>query len=308
MNVWVVAETPALAAELVSGAGLLAPSAPVTVFSGGDAEAVAFVARRGAAKVFAMPLADHAMWEDYVPVLAALARADRPSLILVGATKRGKDVAAQLAAHLDAPCVSDCKGLSREGEVATVRRMVYGGLAMKTMTTRAATLVATVTAKTYDPLPASEQAAPVERLAPSPGKVRVVGREGKVSGSVDLGEAARVVSVGRGFAEQDELGLARDLAAAMGAELACSRPIAEFFKWLPEEVYVGISGQVIRPQVYLAAGISGQAQHMTGVRDAKVIVSVNKDENAPILALSDYYFLGDLKEVLPALARAFRAQ
>ena len=124
---------------------------------------------------------------------------------------------------------------------------------------------------------------------------------------MNLAEAVRVVGVGRGFVEEDELGLARDLAAAMEAEVACTRPIAEFFKWLPEELYLGISGQVIKPQVYVAAGVSGQAQHVYGVRDAKVIVSVNKDENAPMFQMSDYYIVGDIKEVLPALTAAFNA-
>jgi hypothetical protein len=129
MDVWVIAETPALAAELVSGAGQLAPSAQVTAFCGGDA---AFVADRGAVKVYAMPLAEQAMWEDYVPVLAALARAGRPP-DLVGATKRGRDVDAQLAAIWTRLRVR-LQGLSRDGEAVTCAGWLRR-LAMKTMTT-----------------------------------------------------------------------------------------------------------------------------------------------------------------------------
>ena len=127
------------------------------------------------------------------------------------------------------------------------------------------------------------------------------------SQGVNLCDAVKVVGIGRGFVEQSEVALAEDLAKAMGAEMACTRPIAEFFKWMPEERYLGISGQVIKPQVYVAAGVSGQVQHIAGVRDSKIIVSVNKDENAPMLAMSDYYFVGDIKDVLPALTAAFKA-
>jgi len=145
----------------------------------------------------------------------------------------------------------------------------------------------------------------VSTLAAAPGTVKVTGRHRKEASHVDLNAAARVVGVGRGFDTQADLGLAENLAKAMGAELACSRPIADFFQWMPEETYIGISGQVIKPDIYVAVGISGQAQHVFGVRDAKVIVGINKDENAPIHQVADYSIVGDLKEVLPILTAAF---
>lgn len=186
--------------------------------------------------------------------------------------------------------------------------MVYGGMAEKTVSTTAPTVLATIPAQSYTPLEAdAARTGDVETLAPEAGGLKVIAREPKQKGGVNLAEATHVVGVGRGFVEESELQLARDLAAAMEAEVACTRPIAEFFKWLPEEVYLGISGQSIKPQVYLAAGVSGQAQHVYGVRDAKVIVSVNKDENAPIFQVSDYYIVGDVKEVLPVLTKAFNA-
>jgi len=148
----------------------------------------------------------------------------------------------------------------------------------------------------------------VETLSPADVKVKVTGRKAKEAETVNLGDANLVVSVGRGFVEQSEVELAKELAKVMGAEIACSRPIAEFFKWLPEQRYVGISGQQIKPQVYLACGISGQAQHLYGIRDSKLIVAVNKDDSAPILQVSDYFIVGDVKEVLPALTKAFAAK
>lgn len=309
MNVWVIAETSDLATELVSGAKQIASdAAEVTAFVGGDELAGKHVAACGAAKVYAMPIPGNTMWEAYAPVLIEKAKAENPALILVGDTRRGKDIAARIATVLDVPCVSGCATMTIDGATKTVGRMIYGGMAMKTMTTTAPTVVATIGAKCYEPLPADPSCTiATELLAPADSPVKVTGREPKQSQGVNLCDAAKVVGVGRGFVEQSELALAEDLAKAMGAEMACSRPIAEFFKWMPEERYLGISGQVIKPQIYLAAGISGQVQHIAGVRDSKIIVSVNKDENAPMLAMSDYYFVGDIKEVLPALTAAFKA-
>lgn len=310
MNVWVIAETSALATELVSGAKQITKdAAQITAFVGGDEAAGKHVAACGAVKVTVMPLLANAMWEDYTPALVEKAKAEAPAVIFVGATKRGKDMASQLAAILDVPCISDCKTMTIDGDTKTTGRMVYGGMAMKTTTTTAPTLIVLVGAKAFEPLAEGASAGSVDTMpAPAAGKVVVTGRAPKASGGVNLADATKVVGIGRGFVEQSEVSLAQNLAKAMGAEMACSRPIAEFFKWMPEETYLGISGQIIKPQVYIAAGISGQVQHLSGVRDSKVIVSVNKDENAPMNAMADYFIIGDIKEVLPALTKAFSEQ
>ena len=305
-DMWIIAETAQLAAELVSGAKDISRGGAVVAFVGGDEAAVADVIKNGADKAYALPLPADSTWESYVPVLTEKAKAEKPRAIMVGISRRGRDMAAQIAALLDVPCISDCKMLKIEGAGITAERMVYGGMATKTMTAAAETIVATFGARAFEPLmPDPSRTGPVETLPLAPSVVKVTVRKGKEAESVNLSDANLVVGVGRGFVEQSELALADALAKAMGAEIACSRPIAEFFKWLPEERYLGISGQVIKPQVYLAAGVSGQAQHVYGVRDAKIIVGVNKDENAPILQLSDYFIVGDLKEVLPALTKAF---
>ncbi len=303
---WIVAENVQFAAELVSGAKEIGKGAAVTAFVGGDEAAAREVVTFGADKAYALPMPAAAMWDDYAGVIAEKAKAEKPAAILFGSSRRTRGMAAQVAALLDVPCVSDCKSLVLDGSAVTAERMVYGGMAVKTMKATADTVVATVGGKSFEPLAADAgRSGAVETLAPAASKVNVVERKAKEAETVNLGEAALVVGVGRGFVEQSELAIAEELAKCMGAEIACSRPIAEFFKWLPEERYLGISGQVIKPQVYLACGVSGQAQHVYGVRDAKVIVSVNKDENAPIMQLSDYFIVGDVKEVLPALAKAF---
>ncbi|MEP6540126.1 MAG: electron transfer flavoprotein subunit alpha/FixB family protein, partial [Bryobacteraceae bacterium] len=118
--------------------------------------------------------------------------------------------------------------------------------------------------------------------------------------AVDLTAAAIIVSVGRGIREKENIPMVEDLAKAMGAELAASRPICDN-GWLPMERQVGSSGQTVSPKVYLAVGISGAIQHLVGMKGAKTIVAINKDANAPIFEVADYGIVGDLFEVVPAL-------
>jgi electron transfer flavoprotein alpha subunit len=136
------------------------------------------------------------------------------------------------------------------------------------------------------------------------GGVVLIETRAKGGESVDLTAAKRVVGVGRGFAAESDLELARVLAAKLGAEVACSRPIAEGVNWMPAERYLGVSGATIKPDLYLAVGISGQVQHLVGVNHSKVIVAVNKDPKAPIFAQADFGVVGDLYQVLPALTAA----
>ena len=125
--------------------------------------------------------------------------------------------------------------------------------------------------------------------------------QARQSNSVDLDKARLVVSVGRGIGSKENIALAEQLCKAIGAELACSRPVAENEKWMEHERYVGISNLMLKPELYLAVGISGQIQHMVGGNGAKVIVAINKDKNAPIFNYADYGLVGDIYKVVPAL-------
>ena len=134
--------------------------------------------------------------------------------------------------------------------------------------------------------------------------LRVTGTKDLPKSDVDLAAAGVVVAGGRGFAEEADLQLMRDVAAKLGGECGCSRPLAEGVDWMPREAYIGVSGMMLAPKVYLGIGISGQMQHMVGVNRAGTMFAVNKDKNAPIFKQCDYGLVGDLKDVLPRLAAA----
>ncbi len=150
----------------------------------------------------------------------------------------------------------------------------------------------------------------VERFAPALEAAQIRSKPGEPfresAHTVDLSAAAVIVSVGRGIGEQENIGIVEELAAALGAEMAASRPICDN-GWLPMERQVGSSGQTVSPKLYLAVGISGAIQHLVGMKGSKAVIAINKDENAPIFEVADYGVVGDLFEVVPALTKAVLA-
>ncbi|MDR2820234.1 MAG: electron transfer flavoprotein subunit alpha/FixB family protein [Desulfovibrio sp.] len=306
-DIWVIAENLPWAATLIAGAASIKNDAKITAFVNGDEAAAGGAIAAGAAEAFYLPLPANAVWEGYAPALSEKARAEKPDLILLSASRRCRDVAAQLAATLDAPCFSEGKNITVSGDGVTVDTLLYGGLAIKNSVTSASTVLVTMGAKDFDPLPVdASRDGPVSALRLADNAIAVTGRKPRAAQTVDLAGALKVVGVGRGVSEEGDLGLARELAQAIGAEVGCTRPIAEFFKWMPEECYIGISGQQIKPQLYLALGVSGQAQHYFGIRDARTIVSINKDKESLMNANADYYIVADWKEAAQALLKAVK--
>ncbi|HHT62165.1 MAG: electron transfer flavoprotein subunit alpha/FixB family protein [Bacillota bacterium] len=303
-GIWVISETPKIAWEMLAKARELAGNEVVTAFVVGDYETGMDAISFGADQVLLLEMPANIPWEECRDVILKAGETNKPSLIMVAATRRGKDLAAQLAALLDAPCVSECKSIIKDGENFLTERIVYGGLAVKKMVSNGC-LVATIPPGTYHPEKIEGRSGDVKQLKPQGFKMVVRERRPKPATSVNISDANIVVGVGRGFGSKEEIQMAERLADILDGAIGCTRPVAEDLRWLPEECYIGLSGQVVRPALYLCAGVSGQVQHVYGIRDAKTIVAVEKNENAPIIRIADYYILGDLKEVLPALIGAF---
>jgi len=151
---------------------------------------------------------------------------------------------------------------------------------------------------------AGEVIRPALSLAPS--AVKVVDRRAREGQAVNLDAALRIVGVGRGFGKREDLDVAQALAAALEAELGCTKSIADF-EWLSEDRIIGLSGAKTKPDVYIALGISGQIQHTVGISQSKLIAAVNKDKEAPIFALADYGIVGDIFQVVPALMEKLKS-
>ena len=305
-GVFVFSEHPALARQLLTPAlelkaALGQPLVALTLDEGAAADLAALGADR-VLVVKASPCAPEAL----APALAAFLAKEGASVVLVGATLRGKHLAAHLAACIQAGLSTDARTLRLEGDRLVTTRVLYGGLAIGEEAV-ALPAVATVPARAFLPPPRAPAPGTVATLELDvDARITVTGLTPLASEGVDLGSATRLVAVGRGFRKQEDLGLARDLASALGADLACTRGLAEDEKWLPIERTIGISGQTVTPELYLAAGLSGQVQHMVGCREAKVIVAVNSDERAPIFEAADFGIVGDLYTILPLLTAALQ--
>ncbi|MGD8192427.1 electron transfer flavoprotein subunit alpha/FixB family protein [Brevibacillus ginsengisoli] len=305
-KIWVIADVADHAYELISKAATLGEN--ITVFVAGDRSVGEECLSYGAnsVKLISFPL--DTIWENYAQSLRELAEAEKPELILVGATRRGKTIGAYLAGLLDSLYISDAKKLEVNNNTLTASRTIYGGLAEKNVEVNGETVIVSVSANTFEKVKAAAatEGAIEDIQFPQPQGITLAERKEKAASSVNLNQSDVVIGVGRGFGEKENLKYAEELASLLGGEIGCSRPVTEDFHWLPEERYIGISGAVIKPKLYLAAGISGQIQHVYGIRDSKTIVAIDKNENAPIFKVADYYIVGDLLEVLPELISAIK--
>lgn len=227
--------------------------------------------------------------------------------MLLPNTRRGKLLAAKLGFRLAAAVSNDASAVTQQEGHATVRHMVYGGLAIGEETITSPYAVITVGSGTFEAQQADVsrhgESHDVQWQSPDVVVTRTA-TQARQSNTVDLDKARLVVSVGRGIGSKENISLAQALCQAIGAELACSRPVAENEKWMEHERYVGISNLMLKPELYLAVGISGQIQHMVGANASQTIFAINKDKNAPIFQYADYGIVGDAVKILPALTAA----
>ena len=270
------------------------------ILFGSEAEA-AGAAGCGADRLLYCQPSDGAVPEDYAAAVAQEVKKEASALVIVNNTIRGRCLAGKLGVLLDTAVLTGVNALERSGEELVCCRMVYGGMAQRSEVFTKPYGVLTVGGGVFEAAaePAQAAVAPFEGL-PQGGLKRIACTP-KKEGGVDLVAAKRIVDVGRGLAQEADLELCRKLAAALGAEVGCSRPVAENNKWLPKSNYMGITGVQVKPELIVALGVSGQIQHIGGINKSRVIVAVNKDKSAPIFKNADFGVVGDLYKVVPAL-------
>jgi electron transfer flavoprotein alpha subunit len=303
--------------ETLSAAQQIAKDTSSTVSALVIGKGVAGLADELAAKnVAEVLLIQHDLLEAYTPdgycvALSQVIKSAKPELVLFPHTYQVRDFAPKLAAMLGKGMIGDCVGYRNEGgKLVFVRQMFQG----KT--------VADVTFQGSAPWFASFQAgafrsdlvaahpsgkAPVNSvtvdLKPEQIRTKPLDLFKEAKSAVDLTQAALIVAIGRGIKGPENIPQAEALAKALGGEIAASRPICDE-GWLPMERQIGSSGQTVAPKLYLALGISGAIQHVVGMKGARTIVAINKDQNAPIFEIADYGVVGDIFEVMPALTEA----
>lgn len=244
--------------------------------------------------------------DAYVEVIAELVKANDPAVFIMGASVQGKDLAARLAARLGVGMAQDCTALSLESENLVAIRPIYAGKAYAKVTfsdsrPHMATTRPNVMAMNEPDTSRAVEIADADLSLDDAGlKTKVLEALRDESGKVDLTEADKIVSGGRGMKGPEHYHILEELAAVIGATVGASRSAVDA-GWRPHSDQVGQTGKVVSPNLYIACGISGAIQHLAGMSTSKVIVAINKDPDAPIFQKADYGVVDDLFKVVPAL-------
>jgi len=271
--------------------------------AGDNCDAVAEAASKveGVAKVLVAKSPDYAnaIAENVAPLIVKLAPGY--SHVLAPATTSGKNVMPRVAAMLDAQQISEIVAVTSDD---TFDRPIYAGNAIATVQSADPIKVMTVRATAFDPVVAEGGSAAVETVdaADTPGLTSYVGSEMQNSERPELTAARIIISGGRGMQSGDNFVLLERVADKLGAAVGASRAAVDA-GFVPNDYQVGQTGKIVAPELYIAVGISGAIQHLAGMKDSKVIVAINKDEEAPIFQVADYGIVGDLFTIVPELEK-----
>ncbi len=309
-GVIIFSESESISLELLSQGRKLAdklavPLSAVLVHTTDDMPAKTLIAH-GADKVYKItPAIEPINTEQFTNALFNLITEVKPRIILLGSNRVGKELASRLSSKLNTGSAMDCISAELdEDNNLKIQRVVYSGNGVATQTFKTQPQVATLAQQTYKQLPRDDgrtgEIIDKSMEHPLP-KVQTVNVSERPKSAVCIEDAEFIVSFGRGLKNKEDIQMIRDLADTLKGELGCSRPIASDLKWLPTEHWVGLSGHKVKPKIYIACGISGQIQHLAGMRDSDIIVAINKDSEAPIFNAVDYGIIGDIYQVVPAL-------
>ena len=293
-------------------AGELGTTASAAVLGNGIDAMAAEAATKQLEKVYSV---QHGLLADYTPdaytlALRQLIDHSKPTLVIFPHTYQVRDVLPKLATALGKVAISDVIGHRIEnGQVVLVRQLFQGKVNADFRFVGDGPHFASLQAGAWRADQLAAGSAAVESFSPQIAakdiRTRPLELFRESQRAVDLSTAEIIVSVGRGIKEAENIPLVEKLAAALGAELAASRPICDA-GWLPMERQVGSSGQTVAPKMYMAIGISGAIQHLVGMKGSRTVVAINKDANAPIFEIADYGIVGDLFQVVPELTEAIQ--
>jgi len=246
--------------------------------------------------------------DAYADAWEQVIKAANPQYVVMSHTYQVRDFAPKVAARLGREVVGDCIRYKAEsGKLVLTRRIFLGKLDADVAIGGDAPYFVTFQSGAFRGDNAAKGTAAVETMEVSVGDIRMTPEEPfqEAKASVDLTKSEIIVAVGRGIKSQENIALAQQLADALGADLAASRPICDS-DWLPIDRQIGSSGQTVAPKLYIALGISGAIQHIVGMKNAGTIVAINKDAEAPIFDIADYGIVGDLFEAVPVLIEAVK--
>jgi electron transfer flavoprotein alpha subunit len=248
--------------------------------------------------------------EEYAEIIEKIVKDTKIETILIGSNKNGKELASRLAGKMNAGCVIDCIDVYLKDKKLTVERVVYSGNAITVEQFNSKPEIVTIPPKVIDPLKKDDKRKgeiTKKKFDLEKSTSKILKIQEMKTGGVNVEDAEIIVSCGRGLKNKDDIKLIQDLADVLkGKTVGCSRPISADLKWLSEDHWIGLSGHKVKPKLYIAAGISGQIQHIAGMRDSGIVVAINKDPEALIFKSADYGIVGDLYEVLPKLTNAVK--
>ncbi len=247
--------------------------------------------------------------ESFAEALYQIGKQSEAKILFLPSTKRGKELGPRVAQKFGAGCITDATGVELKDGNLTVSRYSLGGNAVSVQMIKTSLQVVAVMPKTFE-LGTKEskqgEIAKVNVQLRAP-RTRIVERQQKVGEKVNLEDAEVLVCIGRGLEKKEDLQVIENLAKALGAEIGCTKSLCTDYQWFSEDRLVGLSGKKTSPRLVISIGISGQIQYTVGIRDARITVAINKDNQAPIFAISDYGIVGNLYDVIPLLIERLKS-
>ncbi|KGM98489.1 electron transfer flavoprotein subunit alpha/FixB family protein [Clostridium botulinum] len=299
-SIFVISEEICIIPALASAAKELANKVTAVVF--GDEEYVKSTSIPGVDAVIYCPLNGKFSPEDYSEILAEEIKKDDRAYLLIGNTVIGRSLAGRIGVSLESPVFSNVENLSVEDNSLVFSQTVYGGTASRKLKYTSAYGIVTINDGAFEVNESLENCDKFAQIEKEPkNSLKLIDVDVKNEVSVNLAVAKKIVDIGRSVSTSEDVKLFEQLASIIGAELGCSRPVAENNKLLPKSQYMGITGVQVKPDLIITIGLSGQIQHIGGINKSKVIVSINKDKQAPIFENCDFGLIGDMYKIVPKL-------